>query len=72
MYRLLSKVDKALADLERAIELCEGRGKVAEQAYTQRGLILMLQENEDKALEDFKVQNGRLAFRCIQFEYIFW
>ena len=71
MYRLLSKVDEALGDLERAIELCKGRGKVAEQAYTQRGLILMLQGNEDKALEDFKVKNGRLVFRCTQSEYNF-
>ena len=36
-----------------AIQLSGGRGKVAEQAYTQRGLIRRLQ-GCDGALEDFK------------------
>jgi len=36
-------VSGALNDLEKAIELSEGHGKVACQAYTQRGLIRRLQ-----------------------------
>lgn len=56
MYRLLHRVDEALSDLSTAIELSGGRGKVAEQAYTQRGLIYMLRGREDEALEDFKVK----------------
>lgn len=35
--------------------LSHGLGKVAEQAYTQRGLIYILHEKEEDALEDFKV-----------------
>ena len=33
----------AFQDLNQAIELCNGRGKVACQAYTQRGLIKRLE-----------------------------
>ncbi|XP_052820765.1 tetratricopeptide repeat protein 36-like [Mya arenaria] len=42
----------ALADLDKAIQLCEGHGKVACQAYTQRGLIKRLQEDDCGAKED--------------------
>lgn len=52
----MGSVDKALLDLNKAIKLSGGQGKAAEQAYTQRGLILMLQGKEDEALEDFKVR----------------
>ena len=55
VYRLLNKVDEALSDLNTAIQLSGGCGKAAENAFTQRGLILMLRGNEDDALEDFKV-----------------
>ena len=37
-----------------AIQLSGGCGKVAEQAYTQRGLIRRLQSYDEGALEDFK------------------
>lgn len=55
MYRLLNRVDDALSDLNTAIQLSDGVGRAAEQAYTQRGLIHILQGNEDDALQDFKV-----------------
>ena len=55
MYRLLNQVDKALSDLNTAIQLSGGLGKAAEQAYTQRGLIHVLHSNEDEALQDFQV-----------------
>ena len=51
----MDKVDEALSDLEMTIRLSGERGKAAEQAFTQRGLIMMLRGNEDAALEDFKV-----------------
>ena len=44
----------ALEDLNKAIELSDGRGKVAAQAFTQRGLLNKLNGNENDALEDFK------------------
>lgn len=55
MYRLLNRVDDALSDLNTAIQLSAGVGRAAEQAYTQRGLIHILQGNEEDALQDFKV-----------------
>ena len=54
MYRLLSQVDLALTDLDTAIRLTNGQGKVAEQAYTQRGLIRRLRGDDDGAKEDFE------------------
>ena len=42
VYRLQAQVDVALADLDRAIQLSGGRGRAAEQAYTQRGLVWRL------------------------------
>lgn len=55
----MGSTDKALLDLDIAIKLSRGQGKAAEQAHTQKGLILMLQGKEDEALEDFKVRNTR-------------
>lgn len=55
VYRLLNRVDDALSDLNTAIQLSAGVGRAAEQAYTQRGLIHILQGNEEDALQDFKV-----------------
>ena len=43
-----------MADLDKAIELSRGRGKVAENAYTQRGIIRKVRGEEEEALEDFK------------------
>ena len=47
-------MEAAVLDLDTAIALSIGRGKVAEQAYTQRGLIWRLRGENEKALEDFK------------------
>ena len=55
ILRLLNRVDEAIVDLNTAIDLCKGRGRTGEQAYTQRALIFMLQEDEERALDDFKV-----------------
>lgn len=52
-YRLLANVQGAESDLDRAIELSRGRGRVACQAYTQRGLVRKLQGKAELALEDF-------------------
>ena len=51
---LQNHVDLALSDLDTAIQLSGGHGKVAELAYTQRGLIRRLQGCDEGALEDFK------------------
>ena len=47
-------MDLALSDLDTAIQLSGGHGKVAELAYTQRGLVRRLQGCDEGALEDFK------------------
>lgn len=52
--RLQGDVQGALQDLNKAIELCHGRGNVACQAYTQRGLIKRLDGDEDGAKEDLR------------------
>ena len=54
VYRLQAQVDLALGDLDRAIQLSGGRGRAAEQAYTQRGLVWRLRGEDERALEDFK------------------
>lgn len=54
VYRLLNQVDLALSDLDEAIRLSNGQGKVAEQALTQRGLIRRLRGDSEGALTDFK------------------
>ena len=54
MYRLQNKVDLALKDLDSAVSLSGGRGRAAEQAYTQRGLIYRLHGNDDAARHDFQ------------------
>jgi tetratricopeptide (TPR) repeat protein len=52
-FRLLANVQDAESDLDKAIELSRGRGRVACQAYTQRGLVRKLQGKTELALEDF-------------------
>ena len=47
-------MDHALSDLDTAIQLSGGRGRAAEQAYTQRALIWRLRGEDERALEDFK------------------
>ena len=43
-----------MSDLDTAIQLSGGHGKVAELAHTQWGLIRRLQGCDEGALEDFK------------------
>ena len=64
MLRLLNRVDEALSDLDRAVELSAGHGQASKQAYTQRGLIRLLQEDEEGARKDFQVGDG---YRYIHF-----
>ena len=65
VYRLQKQIDSALTDLDSAISLSGGRGKAAEQAHTQRGLIRRLQGENEAALEDFKAA-ARLGSRFAQ------
>ena len=54
VYRLQNQIVLALADLDTAIRLSSGHGKVAEQAHTQRGLLRRLRGDDEGALDDFK------------------
>lgn len=45
LYRLMHKNAEARVDLEKAIELSNGKGRVAAQAYTQRALLERLNGN---------------------------
>ena len=65
VYRLQNQIDSALSDLDTAVSLSSGRGKVAEQAHTQRGLIRRLQGENEGALEDFKTA-AKLGSRFAQ------
>ena len=59
------QTDEAMADLDIAIELSGGRGKAAEQALTQRGIIWRVKGDDERALEDFK-RAGKLGSRFAQ------
>ena len=65
VYQLRQQVEEALSDLNRAIELSGGRGKAAEQALTQRGIIWRVKGDDEKALEDFK-KAGKLGNKFAQ------
>lgn len=52
--RLTGDIAGALEDLNNAINLSEGIGKVACQAFSQRGLINQLQGKKQQALNDFQ------------------
>ena len=54
-----------MADLDRAVELSRGRGRAAEQALAQRGIIWRVKGDEEKALEDFK-RAAKLGSRFAQ------
>lgn len=54
VYRLQNQVELALADLNMAVQLSGGRGKAAQQALTQRGLIHRLHGNNEEAKSDFQ------------------
>jgi len=50
--RLKGDEEGALADLDKALQLSEGKGTVACQAYTQRGLLRTKQGDEEGAKSD--------------------
>ena len=52
--RLKGETEAAEEHLNKAITLSGGRGKAACQAYTQRGLLKKLHQDEESALTDFK------------------
>lgn len=54
-YRLNSDIEAALSDLNNAVNLSNGRGKAACQAYCQRALIYQYQDRAEEALQDFKM-----------------
>ena len=54
MYQLRQQTEEALTDLNKAIQLSEGRGRAAQQALAQRGIIWRVKGDEEQALEDFK------------------
>uniref|UniRef100_A0AC34RMS9 Rab-GAP TBC domain-containing protein n=1 Tax=Panagrolaimus sp. JU765 TaxID=591449 RepID=A0AC34RMS9_9BILA len=53
-YRLQNKLEEALADLNKSIELSGGKGKAARQAFTQRAMIHLLSENREESRNDFQ------------------
>ncbi|KAL7981665.1 hypothetical protein Chor_005753 [Crotalus horridus] len=52
--RLQGDVAKALEDLEAALKLSKGAGPVARQGFVQRGLIQLLQGQEEAARRSFE------------------
>jgi tetratricopeptide (TPR) repeat protein len=66
-YRMKNKVEEALNDLNKSIELSNGEGKAACAAYTQRAMIYLLKEEKDKAKIDFqKAANLGSSFAKMQ------
>ncbi|CAG5096784.1 Oidioi.mRNA.OKI2018_I69.XSR.g14778.t1.cds [Oikopleura dioica] len=53
-YRLLKKDQLAFRSLDKAIELSQGKGSVACQAFLQRALLKQLKLDEKGALADFE------------------
>ena len=53
-----------------ALELSGGRGKAAEQAFTQRGLIHRLHGNDEEARTDFQAA-AKLGSKFSQ-KQVFW
>ncbi|KAG0726687.1 Tetratricopeptide repeat protein 36 [Chionoecetes opilio] len=52
--RLMGKVEEAMADLNTAVTLSQGRGRAACQAFTQRAMVHRLQGHDDLARADFQ------------------
>ncbi|XP_069752192.1 tetratricopeptide repeat protein 36 isoform X2 [Narcine bancroftii] len=48
----------ALSDLNKAVELSEGKGRTACQALVQRGLLYRLNQQDPEALHDFQQAAG--------------
>jgi len=53
-YRLLGRTDSALVDLGTALRLSEGKGKVASNAFCQRGTLLRKDGQDEAAMDDFR------------------
>jgi len=58
--RLTGRTDSALKDLNKAIELSEGKGKAGTSALCQRGVLHRREGRDDDAMDDFKIaaENG--------------
>jgi len=52
--RLLGRIPEAKIDLNNAVNLSEGKGRAACQAYCQRGLISLKEEQLEQAKADFE------------------
>lgn len=52
--RLAGRSDGALADLNKALQLSGGKGKVAANAYCQRGALYRKSGEDEAAREDFQ------------------
>ncbi|XP_045609957.1 tetratricopeptide repeat protein 36 homolog [Procambarus clarkii] len=53
-FRLQGKVEEAMTDINTAVQLSQGKGRAACQAYTQRAMIHRLHGNDDQARQDFQ------------------
>nr|CAB3267340.1 tetratricopeptide repeat protein 36-like [Phallusia mammillata] len=67
--RISGDIDGALEDLNAAITLTNGEGKVASLAFTQRGLIMKLNGDTSAAESDFK-QAAKLGSKFAKQELI--
>uniref|UniRef100_A0A914HGS5 Tetratricopeptide repeat protein 36 n=1 Tax=Globodera rostochiensis TaxID=31243 RepID=A0A914HGS5_GLORO len=54
LFRLLSKIPEALRDLEKALELCGAKGRIAAQSFVQKALIHQFRGEEAMAKADFE------------------
>ena len=54
LLRLMGDNERALQDIDKAIDLSNSVGRTAAQAYTQRALLHMLAKDEDEARQDFE------------------
>lgn len=54
MVLFLGDNDSAYEDLNKAISLSRGKGRVASQAFVQRGLLYKLNNENEKATKDFQ------------------
>ncbi|KAG8234068.1 hypothetical protein J437_LFUL013564 [Ladona fulva] len=53
-YRLLEKDSEAMLDLNNAINLSQGKGHAARQAFCQRGMLLRKEGKDPEAKTDFE------------------
>ncbi|XP_076057471.1 tetratricopeptide repeat protein 36 isoform X2 [Oratosquilla oratoria] len=52
--RLQGKIDEAMQDLEKALDVSKGKGRAACQAWTQRAMVHRLQGHDEDAKQDFQ------------------